>query len=75
MLTHAKAGLKKVLATSLPKEILMYNSYIKYITTMSHTIMILMTGAVVLLSIEGVYFIIYHSHEWTIPRQVRKSNM
>ncbi|XP_037902461.1 uncharacterized protein LOC119646160 isoform X2 [Hermetia illucens] len=69
MLTHAKAGLKKILATSLPKEILLYNSYINYITTMSHTIMILMTGAVVLLSIEGVYFIIHQSQEWTIPRQ------
>ncbi|CAD7077638.1 unnamed protein product [Hermetia illucens] len=69
ILTGAKNGLKKVLATSLSKENRIYDSYTKYITTMNYTIMAPLVLAMLLISIEGVFFIINHSQEWTLQRQ------
>ncbi|XP_037902497.1 odorant receptor 56a-like isoform X2 [Hermetia illucens] len=69
MLTNAKVGLKKVLITSLPKEIQMYNGYIKYITTMNYTIVMPFIVIVLMIFAEGAYYIRHQSQEWTIQRQ------
>lgn len=70
MLTNAKVGLKKVLITSLQKEIQMYNGYIKYITTMNYTIVTPFIVIALMIFAEGAYFIRHQSQEWTIQRQV-----
>ncbi|CAD7077640.1 unnamed protein product [Hermetia illucens] len=75
ILTNAKFALKRVLATSLPKEIQIYNSYIKYITTMNYTIIGPFIVAGLLVCSEGVYFIIHQSQQWTLQQQKYAGNL
>ncbi|XP_037903018.1 odorant receptor 56a-like [Hermetia illucens] len=47
-----------------------YNNYIDYIIKIVYTILLPLLIAVILVSVEGVYFIIYQSDGWTVQRQV-----
>lgn len=70
LLTDIQIGVKDVLATGLPKEIQIYNRYIKYITAMDYTIGIPFLVTVFSLSAEGVYFLIYRLDHWKRQYQV-----
>ncbi|CAD7077644.1 unnamed protein product [Hermetia illucens] len=70
LLTNLQSGVRKILATNSPSEMRVYNNYIDYIIKIVYTILLPLLIAVILVSVEGVYFIIYQSDGWTVQRQV-----
>ncbi|XP_037908062.1 odorant receptor 56a-like [Hermetia illucens] len=73
LLTSIQMGVKHVLGTSLPKEIQIYNRYIKYITRMDYIIVIPFSLTVLSLYLEGIYFLVYQLDDWRTQHQAENS--